>query len=191
MFHTPPKSFHKSMPIAAVVLAGLVGIVATCLIGESAWGQTQYGSAREAYAAGAKLFNMRKYAEGREPFEAALKLSDDLPFQVRVYRALMQSYRQLPEVDKMLEATEFIFEHGESAVEKSLIARDLASFAHQRGKTQEIADRYEKRLKQAPEDRPALYTLTQLYDRALPNPARRAELQLVLNKVRERCIRDV
>lgn len=177
--------FRKSTPVAGALLAGFVGMVATCLVADAAWGQAQYGSAREAYAAGAKLYNMRKYAECREPFEAALKLSDDLPFKVRIYRTLMQPYRQLPEIDKMLEATEFIFEHGESAVEKSLIARDLASFAHQRGKTEEIADRYEKRLKQAPEDRPALYTLTQLYDRAQPNPARRNELQLVLKKVQQ------
>ena len=85
----------------------------------------------------------------------------------------------------MLEATEFIFEHGESAVAKSLIARDLTSFAHQLGKSQEVVENYENRLKKNPEDRPALYTLTRIYERAQPNPTRRAELQEVLKKVQQ------
>jgi tetratricopeptide (TPR) repeat protein len=113
-----------------------------------------------------------------------LRLSDDTQFKVRVYRTLLQSYRQLPEIEEMLEATEFIFEHGESAVAKSLIARDLTSFAHQRGKSQEVVENYENRLK-IPEDRPALYTLTRIYERAQPNPTRRAELQEVLKKVQQ------
>ncbi len=168
------------------MLSGCAAIVAACVITTTTWGQVEYSSAREAYSDGARLHNMRKYAECREPFEAALKLSDDMQFKVRTYRALMQSYRQLPEIDKMLEATEFIFQHGESTVEKSLIARDLTSFAHQRGKTQEVVDLYESKLKKNPEDRPALYTLTRIYDRAQPNRARRAELQEVLKQVQRK-----
>lgn len=50
-------------------------------------------------------------------------VTDDNAFKVRGYRSLMVSYRQLPDIDKMLEATDFIFEHSESAPEESLIAR--------------------------------------------------------------------
>jgi tetratricopeptide (TPR) repeat protein len=177
---------HKSNLWVGGVFAGCAVIVAACLVATPAWGQMEYGSAREAYSAGAKLYNMRKYAECREPFEAALRLSDDTQFKVRVYRTLIQSYRQLPEIEKMLEATDFIFEHGESAVAKSLIARDLTSFAHQRGKIQEVVEIHENKLKKNPEDRPALYTLSRIYDRAQPNPKRRAELQDVLKKVQQK-----
>lgn len=168
------------------VLAGCVLWMTLCVSVKPVWSQAEYRSAREAYSAGAKLYNMRRYAECREPFEAALELADDTQFKVRIYRALIQSYRQLPEIDKMLEATEFILEHGESAVAKSLIARDLTSFAHQRGKTQEVIEVYEGKLKTDPENRPALYTLTRIYDRAQPNPDRRAELQETLKQVQRK-----
>ncbi|REJ83702.1 MAG: hypothetical protein DWQ29_12280 [Planctomycetota bacterium] len=158
------------------LMLGWAVMTAMCVTGRFSIAQTEYSSAREAYSAGAKLYNMRKYAECREPFEAALRLSDDNQFKVRVYRSLMQCYRQLPEIDKMLEATDFIFEHGESSVEKSLIARRLASFAHERGKTQEVVEIYEDKLRDDPQHRPALYTLTQIYDRVEPNPERRNEL---------------
>ena len=100
-----------------------------------------------------------------------MRLSDDMPFKVRVSRALMQSYRQLPEIDKMLEATDFILEHGESATEKSLIARALTSFVHQRGKTDEAVKIYEAKLKQDAQNKPALYALAEIYHRGAESGA--------------------
>jgi tetratricopeptide (TPR) repeat protein len=87
------------------------------------------------------------------------------------------------EIDKMLEATAFIFEHAESTTEKSLIARSLASFAHERGKVAEIVKLYEGKLKQNPGDKPALYTLAEIYRRAEPNATRREELLAALSEI--------
>lgn len=145
--------------------------------------QTPYRNAQDAFSAGARLYNARKYAESRAPFEAALALSEDNVFKVRVYRALMESYRQLTEIDKMLEATDFIFEHGESTVENSLTARSLASFVHQRGKTADVVKTYEAKLKATPRSKPALYALTEIYRQADKNPTRREELLKVLAEV--------
>lgn len=147
--------------------------------------QTTYRNAQEAYAAGAKLHNARKFAECREPLEAALKLSDNDLFKVRVYRGLLQSYRQLPEIDEFLEAADFIFEHGESAVENSRIARSVASFVRERGKTADAVKIYEAKLKNDPRDKPALYALTEIYRQVDPNPARRTELLKVLGEVQK------
>ncbi len=147
--------------------------------------QSEYRSAKDAYNAGAKLHAMRRFAECQAPFEAALQLSQDNTFKVRVYRALMSSYRQLPEIDKMLEATDFIFEHGTSAVEKSLVARSLTSFVHERGKTAAAVKTYEAQLEKNPKSKPALYALTEIYRRAEPNSTRRTELLEVLKEVQK------
>jgi tetratricopeptide (TPR) repeat protein len=168
-----------SFCVAAAVLG--IGMTAP----PEAAAQTSYRNAQEAYAAGAKLHNARRFAESRAPFEEALKLSDDDAFKVRVYRALMQSYRQLPEIDEMLKATDFIFEHGESTAEKTLIAGSLASFVHERGKTAEAVKIYEAKLTKDPRNKPALYALTEIYRRAEPKPDRRAELLKVLSDVQK------
>lgn len=147
--------------------------------------QPDYQTAQDAFNAGAKLHAMRRFAECQAPFEAALRLSKDNVFKVRVYRALMSSYRQLPEIDKMLEATDFIFEHGTSAVEKSLIARSLTAFVHERGKTAAAVKTYESQLEKNPKSKPALYALTEIYRRAEPNPTRRTELLKVLEEVQK------
>jgi tetratricopeptide (TPR) repeat protein len=159
-------------------------IVGLAMADHSAQAQP-YRTAQEAFNAGARLHNARKYAECQEPFEAALDLSQDDQFKVKVYRALMSSYRQLPEMDKMLEATDFIFEHGESSVEKSLVASSLASFVHERGKTAEAVKIYEEKLKKTPKSKPSLYSLTEIYRRAEPNPNRRAELLKTLDEVQK------
>ncbi len=168
---------HSSLRVCPCPLfATVLTTLAVLLAAFPAAAHAQYRNANEAYSAGAMLYNARKFAESREPFEAALKLADDDEFKVKVYRALMGAYRLLPEIDKMLEATDFIFEHGESAVEKSLIARSLTSFVRQRGKTAEVVQRNEQRLKEDPNDKPAVYTLSEIYHRAEPNPNRRKEL---------------
>ncbi len=128
---------------------------------------------------------MRKYAEARTPFEAALAMSEDNLFKARVYKGLMESYRQLTEIDKMLEATDFIFEHNESTIENGLIARSLASFVHQRGKTADVVKTYEAKLKTTPQSKPALYALTEIYRQVDKNPTRREELLTVLGEVQK------
>ncbi len=164
----------QALTIAALLVANLWNPAETL---------AQYRTAQEAYSAGAKLYNARQFAEARAPFEAAIELSDDPKLQVKSYRALMQSYRQLPEIDQMLKAVDFIFEHGESSTEKSLTARALTAFVHERGKTAEAIKIYEAKLNENPRSKPALYALEEIYRRAEPNPTRRGELTTRLAEV--------
>mgnify|MGYP002623766431 FL=1 len=170
------RSFIAVMVLAVVMLM-LQTVPSFCLA------QTKYNSADEAWRDGARLYNARRYAEARAPLEAAFELSDDTKFKVRVSRALMEPYRQLPDIGSMLETVDYIFEHGDSAVEKSLVARSLSSFARERGKDAEVVQIYESRLKQDPRSRPALYILSDIYKRVQPNPKRQAEVAAVLKDV--------
>jgi tetratricopeptide (TPR) repeat protein len=172
--------FSQKMPVV-----WSLSIACLILFSPSAPAQPPYKTAQEAFNAGAKLHSARKYAECQEPFESALDLSQDNLFKVKVYRALMSSYRQLPEIDKMLEATDFIFEHGESTLDKTSVASSLAVFVRERGKIAEAVKIYEDQLKKTPRSKPALYFLTEIYQRAEPNPNRRAELLKVLSDVQK------
>jgi RNA polymerase sigma factor (sigma-70 family) len=143
----------------------------------------KYTNADEAYAIGAALYNSRNYAGSRDPFEAALKLAPDDKYRIKVYRALMGAYRQLPEIDKFVEAADFIISKSESAAERSLTRTDLLSFVHQRGKTNDLAKRYEAVLKKDEKSVTALFILSELYADLKRDPKRSAELLERLAKV--------
>lgn len=143
----------------------------------------KYTNADEAYAIGAALYNSRNYAGSQDPFEAALKLAPDDKYRIKVYRALMGAYRQLPEIDKFVEAADFIITKSESAAERSLTRTDLLSFVHQRGKTNDLAKRYEAVLKKDDKSVTALFILSELYADLKRDPKRSAELLERLAKV--------
>ena len=143
----------------------------------------KYTNADEAYALGAALYNARNFAASQEPFEAALKMAPDDKYRIKVYRALLGAYRQLPEIDKFVEAADFIITKSESVNERSLTRTDLMSFVHQRGKTNELAQRYEDALKKDAKNVTALYVLSELYADLKRDPKRSAELLERLAKV--------
>ncbi len=145
--------------------------------------ETKYQSAREAYSVGAAFYNSRNYEASREPFEAALKLAPDDAYRVKVYEALLASYRLLPDSKKMIEASEFIIERAEQDAKKSLTRRSLLAFAFQRGKIDDLAKRYEDRLKKDEKDRMALYILSELYARAKRDPEKAIAYTNRLNKL--------
>ena len=60
------------------------------------------------------------------PLEAALKLAADDKDRLKAYRALVPSYRLLAEIDKMLEAQEFVIRHTDGKAGRSNAAGDLA-----------------------------------------------------------------
>ena len=133
---------------------------------------SKYRSAEEAWRAGIT----GNTAARRKAFEAALKLTNDGAFKVRIYEALRPTYRRLSGVDKMVEACEFIIRHTDSDAKRSLARRDLVSFMYQRGKLDRLVSRHEDVLKEDPNDRTSLYILSEVYDRAKPDPQRAAEL---------------
>jgi tetratricopeptide (TPR) repeat protein len=151
--------------------------------------QEQYRSYAEAYSAGAKLTNQRKLSEARAPLEAALKLAPDDKSKLSVYHLLSRVYRELPEIDKKMEADEFVVRHSDRRAARSLPARDLASFLYQRGKLDEGIERYEGVLKENPDDVAALAVLAIIYDRPKPDPKRAAEVNERLEQVNRQIAR--
>ena len=137
---------------------------------------SEFQSADEAFGVGAAYYNSKNYAKSREPFEAALKLAPDDAFRLKVYKALIPSYRLLSEADKMYTATEYVLEHGTQAAEKSLLTRSLLSFIFERGKTDEAVKRYEEQLKKDPKNRTALTVLSQIYTEIKRDPQKGGEL---------------
>lgn len=143
----------------------------------------KYASAEEAYGVGAAHYNSRNYAASREPFEAALILDPDTENRIKVYRALMASYRQLGTIDQFVRACEYIIRHSEQAAEQSLTRGALLSFVRERGKLDPFIKRHEERLKENPKDRVSVFILVELYSRERENPKRSIELLKQLSEL--------
>ncbi len=150
----------------------LLGLTVSCCFGQ------EYKTLREARAEAAKHLQARNYAAAQAPLEAALKLTpeDDLKQRVELYRTLMQSYRILNEVDKMVEAVEYIQANSDGQAERSIIATDFVSFLHQRGKTDFAVTRYEAKLKENAKDPTALAVLSTIYQRVLREKKERGQM---------------
>jgi tetratricopeptide (TPR) repeat protein len=142
-------------------------LIGTCLVLAIATpaAAQEYASAREAKAAAATRLRTKNFAAAQAPLEAALRLTPatDIRARVEISRTLMSCYRLLPEPDKMIQTVEFILENSDSSSERSNVARDLASFLHQRGKVDATLARYEERLKQNAKDPAALAVLTVIH----------------------------
>ena len=137
--------------------------------------QDSFRTFDEAYSAGARLIRNEQFAEAQAPLEAALKLAADDKERLKAYRALVPSYRQLAEIDKMLEAQEFVLRHTDGKASRSLPASDLASFLHQRGKTDVAIARYEAALAADANDIAALGVLAVIYGRTKRDKVRGGE----------------
>jgi RNA polymerase sigma factor (sigma-70 family) len=143
----------------------------------------KYTNADEAYGIGAAMYNAGNIAGSRDPFEAALKMAPDDKFRIKVYRALIASYRQQAEIDKFVEAMDFIITKSDRVAERSLARTDLLSFVHQRGKTNDLAKRYEEVLTKDGKNVTALYILSELYADLKRDPKRSSDLLERLAKV--------
>ena len=127
--------------------------------------QEKYKDFRDAFSQGVKLVREKQLAAAQEPLEAALKLAAEDGQRKNTYEALVQVYRQLPEIDKMLEAQEFVITHTERRSGRANHARDLSSFLHQRGKIDVAIARYDGRLQMDPKDIVALNVMAIIYAR--------------------------
>lgn len=117
----------------------------------------------EAMREGMKQVREKQFPEAQVALEAALKLAANDEDRAKAYQGLIQPYRQLLEIDKMLEAQDFIIAHSDQKARRSLAASDVASFLHQRGKDNVGIARYEARLQKDPRDLIALNMLAVLY----------------------------
>jgi len=137
----------------------------------------EFNSAREAYNAGVRKLRNKETAASQQPLEAALRLAEDDAFRIKCYEALMPAYRLSSEIDKMVEACEFIMSHSRTTAHRSNTSRALVSFLRERGKLDAAVDRYESQLKDNTNDIVALQVLTLVYTRVNRNADRAEELK--------------
>ena len=143
----------------------------------------EYKSFEEALREGSKLARDKQFAEAQAALETALTMAKDDEAKLKAYQALILPYRQLPEIDKMLTAQEFIIAHTEKRPGRSLAARDVASFLHQRGKVDAGIERYDARLQKDPRDLIALNILAVLHKNMRNDDLKGSEFQQRLDSV--------
>lgn len=175
----------KRVPGISVVIA-----LGLCLA-QSALAQGPYKSFDEARSAGARLVRGQQFAEAQAPLEAALKMAPDDAARLSIYQMLVSAYRVSPEIDKKVEANEFVIRHTDRRPGRSLAARDLASFLHQRGKLDEAIERYEAKIKEDPEDVAALSVMAIIYAQLRRDKAKADEYAKQLEHVDKKIARGV
>ncbi len=154
-------TFHSSTLVGyAILLAAFSG---------ASTAQEKYKDFEDAFIEAARHVRRGDYPAAVAPLEAALALAKDDVQRKRTYEALVPAYRQSPEIDKMLVAQEFIIRNTERRAGRSLAARDVASFAFQRGKLDAIVERYDAQLQKNPRDPAALTILAAIYTQAKRN----------------------
>lgn len=154
----------------------VVPVAALCWLPGAGAAEATYQTADEAFGVGAAHYNARNFAASRTPFEAALKMAPDDAFRVRVYEALLASYRQDGTPDNMVAACEYIIAHTDQAAKQSLTRRGLLNFLHERGKIDEYAVRHEAILQKDPQQRLSLFMLSELYAQVKRDPQRAAAM---------------
>ncbi|HEY2413016.1 MAG TPA: hypothetical protein VGI40_12275 [Pirellulaceae bacterium] len=121
--------------------------------------QETYSDFNDAMIAAARSLRKNDYPAAVPPLEAALMLAKTDAQRLKAYESLVPAYRQDPNIDKMLEAQEFIIRHTDRRAGRSLSARDVVSSAFQRGKIYDLVARYDAQFRQNPQDPAALTIL--------------------------------
>lgn len=171
------------------VLFSIVIAAPLCL--STARGQETYKNYEDAFSQGARLLRDKQVAASQAPLEAALRLAPDDKARLNTYQALLPAYRMLPEIDKMLEACDFVIRHSDRKAARSIASRDVVSFLHQRGKVDVGIERYEAKLKEDPNDVAALAVLFTIYTRLKRDENRGAELTTRLEDANRKLARQV
>ena len=167
MRHTNPRR----CPVACISLFMIILLTSLNVFAE------EFKNAREAYNAGVRKLRDKETAATQAPLEAALRLAEDDDFRIKCYDALMPAYRLSSEIDKMVEACEFIMSHSRVTAKRSLTGRALVSFLRERGKLESAVERYESQLKGNADDVVALQVLTLVYTLVDRKPERANELK--------------
>jgi len=143
----------------------------------------KYQNAEEAWRVGIRHYNANDFDASRKPLEAAFELANDDRFRIKVCEALKPSYRILSKPNKMIDACDFIIRHSDSEPKRSLTCRELLSFLYHRGKIDVLIKKYEGVLEKTPEDRTALFVLSETFSRVKRDPKRAAEMMERLRAV--------
>ncbi|MEZ6058068.1 MAG: hypothetical protein R3C01_15315 [Planctomycetaceae bacterium] len=168
----------RSLPVVLILVAGILSFVL-----RSAAGQEQYSNYRDARRAAVPFLMKRDYAGSRIPLEASLRLAENDDQRVEAYESLIPAYRELPEAEKMVEASEYLIEHIDSKTKRSLIARSTATFYHQRGMTKGAIERYEETLRKDKSDIVSVALLAQIYSYVERNAEKATAMEAKLTEI--------
>ena len=136
---------------------------------------SKYETYKDAAAAGARAVRVGDLAAAREPLEAAAKLAATDAEKLDAHRALLVPYRELPDIEPMQGAAEFVVANTPRPAERSLTRSAMLAFVHKRGKMDAAITGYEARLKKDAADTTALYLLAEAYATFKRNPAKAAD----------------
>src|SRR4051812_15376298 len=106
----------------------LSAILVAALAAAAAAQDGQYKTYKQAYASGAKAVKAGDLAAAREPLEAAARLAGTDAEKIEAHRALLIPYRELPDVEPMQRAAEFIIAHSTQPAERSRVRSAALSF---------------------------------------------------------------
>jgi tetratricopeptide (TPR) repeat protein len=143
----------------------------------------KYSDFDDAMSAAARYLRKNDYPSAVPPLEAAVKLAKTDAQRLRAYGYLVPAYRLEPKTEKMLEAQEFIIRHTDRRAERFLAARDVVSYAIQRGKLDDVTKRYDALLKKKPQDPAALAVLTAIYAQTKAKDSRTTALKQQLTEL--------
>jgi tetratricopeptide (TPR) repeat protein len=175
------------MPVIARYLLSVAAYLACASLLSA---QEKHKSYEDARHEGVRLLNSQRLAEAQAPLEAALKLAPDDKARLEIYQGLMRVYRLLPEIDKKIEANEFVIRHTQRRPGRSIASRDLVSFLYERGKLDVAIERYEAHLKREPQDVAALSVLTDIYKRVQRDAGKADEYGQKLEAVNRKIARE-
>lgn len=155
---------------------GLLALLASLAVAPPASAaEITYATADDAYTVGVIWINGGNLVAAVEPLEVALKMAKTDAVRVKVYRALLVPYRELPEIGPMQKASEFVMANSDQAYERSNTRSTLLTFIRKRGKLDAALKGYEARLDKSPDDRTALYVLAEAYATYKEDPAKSAD----------------
>ncbi len=154
--------------------AGLLALLASLAVAPPASAQITYATADDAYTVGVIWINGGNLAAAVEPLEVALKMAKTDAMRVKVNRALMTPYRELPEVVPMQKAAEHVLTFSDQPYDRTASRQALLTFLRKRGKLDAALTGYEARLEKSPDDRTVLYILTEAYASYKEDPEKSA-----------------
>jgi tetratricopeptide (TPR) repeat protein len=146
---------------------------------------------QDFYILGETYLELGQFEKAREPLERALALAADDRMRLKVHKALMPVYFHTSRTDAMLGSLDVILTTSDVDPDRRAARDILIRYARQQGKTAQVRDRYEARLKADPDDLPALSVLSDLYAKLQPDPGRAGALVERLAAVMKKTGRDL
>ncbi len=124
---------------------------------------------------GMEAMRGKNYEEAATKFDEALDAAKDPKLKLRAAEALVMAERECKDIEGVISAAEYVIQHTERRVSRSLQARSLTSFLFQNGHLDAAIKRYEDSLKRDADGIVSLTVLVEIYEHTNRKDAKRAE----------------